>query len=76
LKQLGIEPGNTFTLVAGERSYPVLYGKSFESVPKGEWVGFAGPESNFIIAINYDNAGAISGLRAGAVVTLRPLKRP
>lgn len=73
LARLGITPGSSFALDVRGRTFRVLYGKTFSSVPTGEWVGFPDPEGHFAIAINRGHAAKTAGLAVGDPVSLRPL---
>ena len=75
LARLGIEPGATFALDAGGRTFRVVYGKTFGSVLRGDWVGFPDPEGRFTVAINRGNAATTAGLKIGDPVTLRAVKK-
>lgn len=74
LARLGIEPGAAFAIDVRGTRFRVVYGKTFSSVPQGNWVGFADPDGRFTIAINRGNAAATAGLIAGDPVTVRPQK--
>lgn len=74
LARLGIEPGATFVLDALGHTFRVVYGKTFGSVPRGDWIGFPDPDGHFALAINRGNAATTAGLKIGDPITLRPLK--
>jgi pimeloyl-ACP methyl ester carboxylesterase len=71
LSQLGIEPGTPFFLETGGSTFRVVYGKSFNSVPRGEWVAFPDPDGRLTVAINFGHAAKIAELNTGDPVTLR-----
>jgi pimeloyl-ACP methyl ester carboxylesterase len=73
LARLGIEPGASFALDALGTTFKVLYGKSFNSVARGEWVAFPDPDGKLAVAINFGNAASEARLKAGDPVTLRML---
>lgn len=75
LARLGIAPGDAFALDVRGRTFRVLYGQTFSSVPQGEWVGFPDADGRFALAINRGNAATVAGLAVGDPVALRPLKK-
>lgn len=74
LARLDIEPNTRFALLAGDRLIRVFYGRGFNSVERGDWVAYPDSEGWLAVAINYGNAAANSGLKAGDTVTLRRLR--
>jgi hypothetical protein len=74
LARLGIEPGATFALDVRGTTFRVVYGKTFSSVPPGQWVGFADPDGRIAIAINRGNAASTARLTSGDAIRIRPLK--
>ncbi|HEX2860965.1 MAG TPA: alpha/beta fold hydrolase [Lacunisphaera sp.] len=70
LARLEIEPGASFALEARDRVFRVLYGKSFDSVPRGEWVAFPDAEGRLAVAINFGHAAKTAGLKPGDPVKL------
>jgi pimeloyl-ACP methyl ester carboxylesterase len=75
LARLGIEPGATFAVDVGGQTFRVVYGKSFNSVPRGEWVAFPDPDGRLTVAINFGHAATTAKLKAGDPVTVRVIPR-
>ncbi|NBB80274.1 MAG: hypothetical protein GVY36_12670 [Verrucomicrobia bacterium] len=65
LAQLGIEIGDTFTLLHKDKRYPITFAQAYSDVPYGEWVAFMDSEAHVQISRNYANAAetlsAVSG---------------
>jgi pimeloyl-ACP methyl ester carboxylesterase len=75
LARMGIGPEDSFALDAGGKTFRVVYGRTFGSVPHGDWVGFPDPDGRVTVAINRGNAATTAGLKVGDPVTLRPLRQ-
>lgn len=71
LARLGVARGASFALDVRGKTFRVLYGQTFDSVPRGDWVAFPDPDGHLTIAINRGNASATAALKAGDPVTLR-----
>ncbi len=72
----GIGPGSYFRLTAGGKTFRVRYGRSFDSVPRGQWVMFPNADGFFWLARNYQNAAQTAGLTAGGKVHLSRYTQP
>jgi hypothetical protein len=70
LAQAAIAPGTRFDLAAKGRTFRVVYGRDFTSVPHGGWVAFPDADGFLLLARNSDNAAATAGLAEGDVVVI------
>jgi pimeloyl-ACP methyl ester carboxylesterase len=69
-KQLGIDPGTTFTLTFGGKSVPVRLAQTYTDVPRGEYVAFFDAEDRLLVAINRGHAADALGVKVGDVLTV------
>ena len=70
MEALGVSIGDAFTLVHGESSFEVTYGKTYSDVPYGEWVAFIDPEGYVQLSRNYANAAETLGAALGDPILL------
>jgi hypothetical protein len=78
MDRLGVRPGSTVRLRAGDRTFSVRYATSFDQVKPGEWVALAQRtglgesqfEDNLTIAQNGGNAAEASAADVGAMLQL------
>lgn len=63
--QLGLKPGDSFTLRRGTKSFPVKWGKTYADVAQGAWVAFFDGEDRLLVAINRGNAADALGIKVG-----------
>jgi hypothetical protein len=75
---LGVEIGDTFTLVAGGNPFPVRYVTAFDQVGRGEWFALASRaglgesryEENLTVGRNMASAAEASGADVGTALTV------
>jgi len=70
MAQAAIAPGARFEMTAHGRTFRVLYGRDFSSVPRGGWVAFPDADGFLLLARNQEDAAATAGLAAGDVVVI------
>lgn len=70
LAQASIAPGTRFDLVAEGRTFRVVYGGDFTSVPRGGWVAFPDADGFLLLARNSANAATTAGLVEGDTVVI------
>ncbi len=70
LAQAAIAPGTRFDLAVKDRTFRVVYGRDFSSVPRGQWVAFPDADGFLLLARHGDNAAATAGLAEGDVVVI------
>ena len=65
LLKLKVRKGQTFKISYHGQTITMLYGSTYNDVPKGEWVAFLSGEGTFQISCNYCNAGKSLNYRKG-----------
>jgi pimeloyl-ACP methyl ester carboxylesterase len=70
----GIPPMTFCTLQAGGKSYRALYGRTYTDVKDGEWIAFPDADGRTVLARNFADAAATTGLKVGDAVTLVPVE--
>lgn len=70
LEKLGVAPGGRFVLRTEKGSFDVLFGKSYNDVPRGGWVAFVTGENQIMIARNFANAAERAEVDLGSAVTI------
>ncbi len=68
-----IAPGTTFEIVAGGRTFRVIYGRDLTGVPRGGWIGFPDADGLLCLACSHANAATIAGLQSGDPIVIHRL---
>jgi len=64
-RSIGIASGDRFQVRCLDKTFDVLLGKDFRSVPRGEWIALFSPQGALKIARSFASAAEASGCKAG-----------
>ncbi|MEJ2131185.1 MAG: SAM-dependent chlorinase/fluorinase [Gammaproteobacteria bacterium] len=68
--ELGLEPGSTFTIRFGDKTFQVTLGTTYGDVERGEWIGLITDTGILRLARNFENAAQTLGCEVGDTITI------